>query len=479
MPQCKKPIGRSMLIFGSFFIVILCILMSIQSAGMLKRALLRHYNAHMSDVVTYIEHSVDIDDLQQCLRTRTPSEKYNQLQQQLNTMVDDYELLYLFIALPKDDGSRSFYSVCTATSKAEREAGEEDFPIMLDAAEFYTPEQLQPYFDAINKPGEFSVFTVESVDYGHTHTVCKPLVASDGTTVGLICAEVEHSDLHRTINNYVISSIALIILICVVFAFAGYSLLKKVIVAPLRSLEIRAREFAENSRGKRDLNELTFNTPDIHTENEIQSLSEAITQMAEDMKVYVSDILTAEQRAETAEGEAYDLSRIAYEDSLTKAKSKVAYDERKVELDKAIKDGSAEFAVVMVNLVDSKRVDDIFGTEAGRKYIVSGSDLIRGVYPFAPVYRIGDNDFAVILDGQDYARRDELFAELSKRFDEAKDDEQREPWTRCIGVFGMTEFIKDADETADQVCRRAEMILFRNKRILQNKTRPSSQNRND
>lgn len=471
MFKCKRPIGRSMLFFGGMFILILCILMSIQSAGMLKRALMRSYTSHLSDVVTYVEHSVDTEDLQQCLRTRTPSEKYRQLQQQLNTMVDDYELLYLFIALPKDDGYRSFYNVCSATSNAEREAGEEDLPLMFDAAEFYTPSQLQPYFDAMKTPGEFSVFTANSEDYGHTHTVCKPLIAADGNVIGLICAEVGHSDMHRSINLYVICSVALIIIICGIFAYAGGKVLKKIIVDPLRLLEQHAREFAENSRGKRDLSALTFNTPDIRTQNEIESLADAITQMAEDMKVYVTDILEAEQRAETAMDEAYDLTRIAYEDSLTNARSKVAYDEKKVELDKAIKGGGAQFAVVMVNLVDSKRVDDIYGTEAGRKYIISGCDLIRDVYPFAQVYRVGDNDFAVVLDGEEYARRDELFEELKNHFDEAKDDKQREPWTRCIGVCGMTEFIKDADESADQVCRRAEMILFRNKRIMQNKAK--------
>jgi diguanylate cyclase (GGDEF)-like protein len=396
-----------------------------------------------------------------------PSEKYNELQKQLNLMVDDYELTYLYIMLPMDDGLGTVYNVCSATSEAERAMGETDYPIMYKLPdEYYTQQQLVPYLNAKSVRDAYSVINVSSDEYGTTRTVCKPLFASDGTFVGLLCADLNLGELKNSVNVYIRASIALIVLASLVFAFLCGHWIYKNITAPLRLLEERTREFAENSRGKRDLSALTFNTPDIQTENEIQSLSDAITQMSEDMKHYVEDILAAEKRAESAESEIVDISRIAYEDSLTRAKSKVAYDEKKIELDKMIEEKTAEFAVVMVNLLDSKRIDDIYGTEAGQKYIISGCDLIRSVFPYSLVYRTGDNDFVVILEGEAYAERDELFNDLKQAFHEAQENPQHEPWNRCAGVAGMTEFIKDADENSSQVFRRCEMILFRNKRII-------------
>lgn len=473
MFNCKKPISRTALIYGAVCIVLLCILTSMQSAGMLRAALNRRYTAHLRDVLTHVEHVVDTDDLRDCLNSGVPSEKYMRLQHDLNYMVDDFELLYLYIMIPVDDGLGTVMNVCSATSEAERAAGEEDYPLgYILPDDFYTREQLRPYIQAYKTTGEFVEFIAGSDEFGDTRTVCKTLLASDGTKVGLLCADLELSEMRSSINLYVWSSVILIILLFSIFAVIAWRWIQKNITDPLRLLEERTREFAENSRGKRDISALTFNTPDIHSQNEIESLSDAITQMSEDMKHYVEDILAAEKRVESAQGEIADLSRIAYKDALTKSMSRVAYDEKKAELTKMIEANElGEFGLIAVNLMDAKRIDDIYGTEAGQKYIVSGYEIIRSVFPYSEIYRVVEHDFVVLLEGEAYAQRDELYKKLQKLFHEAQEDPQRDPWDRCAAVSGMTEYIKGADETADQVSRRVQMILFRNKRIISQNTR--------
>lgn len=466
MFECKKPINRSMMIFGITMLCTLLLLMSIQSSGMLKAALDRRYDSHLRDIVTYLEHTVDADDLRECIRSGEPSEKYNALQQQVNTMVDDFEVMFIFIGIPKEDGT--MVNVVSSTSEAERAAGDtEDFPIGYVDESYYTVESIKPYVGALKTPDRFSAFRANSPEFGSTYTVCRPVVTSDGETIALACAEMGLAELHRSINIYVWSSIALITVICIAFAYYSGHWMQRNIVKPLRLLEERTREFAENSRGKRDLKELTFNTPDIHTQNEIESLADAITQMSEDMKNYVEDILVAEMRADHAEGEAEDIARLAYEDALTHAGSRVAYDAKKAELSKQIAAGNAQFSLVAVNLMNAKHIDDIYGVDASQKYTLACCDILREVFPDSTLYRVVDDDFAVFLEGESYEKRDELYEALKKRFAEAQEDPQREPWERCVVASGMTDYIKDADENADQVGRRVEMIVFRNKRILQ------------
>ncbi|MBQ9458954.1 MAG: GGDEF domain-containing protein [Oscillospiraceae bacterium] len=468
MFNCKKPIGRTIMAYGSISVIVLCILTSLHSGGILDAAVTRRYISHLQSVLTYVEHVVDKDDLRDCLQSGQPSEKYVQLQQSLNYMVDDFELEYLYIMIPVDDGRGTVMNVCSATSAAERAAGEEDYPLRYTLPEgWYTAEQLKPYINAYNKVGEFTTFKAESDEFVTTRTVCKPLVASDGTKIGLLCADIALRGMRRNINLYVLGNAGVAILFFLVVASIGEHWLHKNITGPILTLEERTREFAENSRGKRDMSALTFNTPDIHTQNEIESLNDAITQMSEDMKHYVEDILATEKRVESAENEIADLSRIAYRDSLTKAMSRVAYDEKKAEMTKAINAGEQEdFGLIAVNLMDAKRIDDIYGNEAGQKYIISGYEIIRSVFPYSQIYRVIDHDFVVLLEGEAYIQRDELYKKLQKLFHEAQEDPQREPWDRCAAVSGMTEFIKGADESADQVSRRVQMILFRNKRII-------------
>lgn len=466
MFKIKRPINHTMMLFGVVLTFTLIILMSIQSAGMLKAALDRRYNMHVKDVVTYLEHAIDNDDLRECLRTGEPSERYAVLQQQINTMVDDFELLYIYVGIPKEDGI--MVNVISSTSDAERAAGDtEEFPIGYVDESFYTVESIRPYVEAMGETGKFSAFKSTSPEFGSTYTVCKPLLTPDGENIALVCAEMGLAELHRSINVYIWSSIALIALICVAFAYASGHWMQRNVVKPLRLLEERTREFAENSRGKRELSELTFNTPDIHTQNEIESLADAITQMSEDMKTYVEDVLVAEMRADHAEGEAEDIARMAYEDALTHAGSRIAYDAKKAELSKQIAEGNAQFSLVAVNLMNAKHIDDIYGVDASQKYTLACCDIIRRVFPDSTLYRVVDDDFAVFLEGEAYDKRDELFETLEKRFAEAQEDPQREPWERCVVAAGMTDYMKDADENADQVGRRVEMIVFRNKRIRQ------------
>lgn len=467
MKTYKKTLRSSMLVYGISFLAILCVLMAAQSGGMLKASLDQRNYDHLKDIVNYVEHTTDADDLRECIETLTPSEKYNELQQRLNTMVDDFEVRFIYIVIPSPESGK-LISVCSSTSNAERAAGEEDYPIMFADEGFYSADQITPYAEAWNRIGEFSSYTSKSDFFGPCYTVCKPLCASNGEVVALICADMDLGTMHRSVNAYVASSVGLVVLITVFFGVIVALWIQKFVTDPLRKLEKSARGFAEKSHGKRDLDALSFDAPEIHTENEIQSLSDAISQMSEDMKNYVIDVLAAEKRAETAEGEVEDITKFANVDALTQAKSKVAYDAKKTELAAQVAEGKAKFAMVVVNLNNVKRINDFCGLEGGDKYLISAREVISDVYAASPVYRIGGDEFVVILEGDEYKDRDELFAVLEERFRAAEEDTGKELWERCSAAAGMTEFFADADENVDQVYRRAERIMMRNKRIMKN-----------
>lgn len=464
MTACKKPIHRTMLRYGIFFLVILCILISAQSYAVLRSVLTQRYNAHTENVLEYIEHITDVDDLQECIKTGVSSPKRDELQRQFNIMVDDYDLLFIYVLIPVDDGQGTVINIISSTNEEERANGETDLELLFTTSDYYSAEQLRPYIAAMQKPGEFSSFLADSDEYGHTQTVCKPLVASNGETIGLLCGDIGHGELHQAIAKYVISSMLLIILIVALFGVLVYFWLRRNVTEPLRMLESAASSFAANSRGKRDLSELTFNTPDLHSENEIQALSDAITQMSEDMKHYVQDILAAESRAESAEEQINDLSKAVNEDVLTGAWSKAAYDAKKLELAKTVDDGTAEFALIGVELEGVDRINDLHGRDARNNYIINAYKLIHGVFPETPVYRIADSIFAVFLEGVAYEERDLLLDALNEKIRESEDP-NRNAWECCSAVTGMTEFAQGAEEDVGKVCRRLEMIMSRNWRI--------------
>lgn len=467
----RRTIGRGMMIVGILFTTAVCLFMSIQAVMVYKGSLYREYDAHMKDVLLYLEGTMDLEDFRQCMETGVPSEKYNELQQRINDMVDDFELLYLYVGIPTrtDTGKGIMINGISSTSDAERAAGDtEDIAIGYYDEDFYTEEQLAPYFEAWNKPGRFSGFSNKEGYFESTYIVCKPLLTPEGEVFALLCADISLDEMHRTVNTYIFGSVALILLICIAFSVSTGTWLSRSVSKPLASLEKSARGFADKSRNAKDISQLSYDPPDIHTENEIELLSDAITKMAGDMKEYVEDILRAEQRAEAAQEEVKDISRVAYKDSLTEVGSKTAYDTKKKELLNKIAEGNAEFALVLVDLNNLKRINDTYGLENGDKYIISAAQLIADVYRDTTVYRAEGDEFVVILEGEAFDKREELLDVLDERFAAAQTDMSRPLWERCSAAAGMTDFSAETDNDVDQVYRRAEKIMLRNKRMMKN-----------
>ncbi|MBO4453339.1 MAG: amino acid permease, partial [Clostridia bacterium] len=105
----------------------------------------------------------------------------------------------------------------------------------------------------------------------------------------------------------------------------------------------------------------------------------------------------------------------AYRDPLTGVKSKHAYVDRESETDRAIESGAvAAFAVAVCDVNGLKHINDTLGHQAGDAYIKRSAALICEHFKHSPVYRIGGDEFAVILEGQDYEGRERIIEELDR-----------------------------------------------------------------
>jgi diguanylate cyclase (GGDEF)-like protein len=95
-----------------------------------------------------------------------------------------------------------------------------------------------------------------------------------------------------------------------------------------------------------------------------------------------------------------------------------AYVETREKTDELISAGTVkEFGIAVFDLNGLKHVNDTQGHEAGDKYIISGCKLIREYFPNCSVYRIGGDEFVIILEGEAYQKRDEMLAAFNDRMD--------------------------------------------------------------
>ena len=96
-------------------------------------------------------------------------------------------------------------------------------------------------------------------------------------------------------------------------------------------------------------------------------------------------------------------------DVLTGIKNKNAYQQREKIVDRRIKQNrQAEFALVVLDVNDLKKINDTKGHKAGDECIINACEIICSIFKRSPVYRIGGDEFVVLVTDEDYERVDEL-----------------------------------------------------------------------
>ncbi|MBR2697306.1 MAG: amino acid permease [Clostridia bacterium] len=107
---------------------------------------------------------------------------------------------------------------------------------------------------------------------------------------------------------------------------------------------------------------------------------------------------------------------LANRDPLTGVKSKHAFLVAEKALDRDIAEGVAgEFAVVVCDVNGLKNFNDTYGHKAGDEYIRKACKMVCDVYKHSPVYRVGGDEFVVIVRGREYPIHRELTRTLHDR----------------------------------------------------------------
>ncbi|MBQ7153845.1 MAG: EAL domain-containing protein [Clostridia bacterium] len=157
--------------------------------------------------------------------------------------------------------------------------------------------------------------------------------------------------------------------------------------------------------------------------------------------------------------------RLANHDALTGVKSKYAYLSLEKEINQQISAGTlSNLGVVFCDINGLKHVNDTFGHKAGDAYIKDACNNICTVFTHSPVYRIGGDEFVVILQGQDYRSRKRL---VGRMIDISIDNLGT---LNAVTACGLAEFCKDTDRSLSAVFERADADMYKNKTALKNNT---------
>ena len=158
--------------------------------------------------------------------------------------------------------------------------------------------------------------------------------------------------------------------------------------------------------------------------------------------------------------------RLANRDVLTGVRSLAAYTDKVEELKEHMKaDKHTKFALVECDINGLKNINDTYGHEIGDVYIVNSCRGICSIFKHSPVYRIGGDEFVVVLEGVDYEARKELMDSLRDLID-ASLKKKDALHGRISVAAGMAEYNPKSDKTVGDVLKRADASMYNNKRMM-------------
>ena len=149
-------------------------------------------------------------------------------------------------------------------------------------------------------------------------------------------------------------------------------------------------------------------------------------------------------------------------DPMTGVKSKLAYTEAVTLLNELIHRGEQrEFGILVCDVNGLKRINDTQGHKAGDKYIFDSCRLICDIYCHSPVFRVGGDEFVVLLQGQDYTRRDELKESFDRQIERNLKFEGA-----VIVSAGGADYMPGKDTNFNDVFERADKEMYLRKMEL-------------
>lgn len=405
----------------------------------------------------------------QALRIRAESEQNENLIEDYlkqNGLWDRYSEIRALLTdyLVRVEGIEFLYVIANGDSDAEYDmylVDDEDTPLYETG--YYEVRELEfRGVDLTSMPEP----VISNGNWGWLCSTYAPVYDSEGKCVCVVGCDISMDRIMTERTSLLVSIFAGTIVYTVVIVFGAMFFMNNLIVRPIRTITSEVRNFNPSefrSYESAGVMELEFLRND-----EISEMYKGIRSMQMSMIDYLKEKIKAENVLKNKDQKIDRLSDETSRDALTGAGSRSAFIKKSEMLGRSIARNGGKIAVVMVDMNNLKRVNDEYGHKEGDAYITGCCNMIRSVFKDSMVYRIGGDEFAVILQGDDYENRIALTEKLKSDFEESFSREDLEPWLRYSAAVGLAENDSD-DMTFESVFKKADEEMYMDKAAIKKK----------
>ncbi len=429
---------KKYLVLAAIFLLIVNVSLGIILTRQSSNAMKALMKGRMLDVSNTAASMIDGDVLRDITAEDKDTEGYRQILKSLTYFQENIDLKYIYCI--RDMGNREFIFTVD--------------PTVLDPAPF---GESVVYTDALYEAslGHASVDRESYTDdWGRFYSAYSPVFDSAGKVAGIVAVDFSAEWYERQVAGQIW---AVVIITCLSLSL-GLAIVLMIVSRSRKRYRMLMEELNSLSDGIETLaNELsdgewTEGAELLHEDMERISASfDEVTALGEkirSLQVYMSIQIDR-------------VSSKAYRDGLTGLENRTAYNEYISVLNRQIENRTADFSVAMFDINGLKVVNDRQGHEKGDRLIVKASELLNEAFHGERIFRIGGDEFAVILGciGEQAQRAMAGYEKVLK--DKGTDEKGR-----VIMSSGFSAFDVDTDSTYQDPFSRADQLMYDHKKAF-------------
>ncbi len=310
----------------------------------------------------------------------------------------------------------------------------------------------------------FPTYTTNTKEYGYLATSGTTVFNEAGDVIGYAMVDVSMEDIASWRNRVLGILLGLQAVVIVLVIMFSITIVNRALVKPINQLSQAAIDYRKDENVT---NYSHFSKLNIRTNDEIEDLSESMKKMEQDLNEKIENLLHTTSELTASRQEASKMSEIAMKDALTGVHNKRAYDDAMRMLEESARNGDAErFGLAVIDLNGLKIINDTYGHEKGDISIKELCRIVCSVFAHSPVYRIGGDEFAVILKGHDLDNIETLMTQFNSALLTLSESADLEEWEKVSASIGYAVYDSERDDTPDETFRRADRAMYMRKQEM-------------
>ena len=437
---------RTKMIFNLMSITIfVAVFISVISYTTYRTSAIEERKRIADGIITMVVNEINPKRVDEFLELGYSAEGYSEVEKALYKIrASNSDIKFIYVYKVMEDGCHVVFDLDTAqlegSSPGEIQAFDESFEPYLD--DLFAGRPIRPI--------------ISDDTYGYLLTIYKPVYNSMGQCVCYAGIDFSMDLINDYGRMFIVQVITLFSGLVILIFVLSLWFIENNIILPVNTMAYCARNFAYDSEEAREHNIERIRKLEIKTNDEIENLYSAFLKTTSDSMRYFENLKRSKIQLAV-------MDELAHKDALTGLKNKTAYNKDIAKFDKEIAEGRAEFAIIMIDVNFLKRVNDTYGHEYGNIYLINAGKLACSVFGEDKVYRIGGDEFVVVLDGDELARCEKLIATIRDTIKKLQKDNSLELWEKVSAAVGVAYYNEFVDKTAEDVFKRADADMYQNK----------------